>query len=118
MIKLKELLNEVESVNEKSSDPFLDYGRGKGTKPSAKRVDRVAKYGNYKFEFDDRKFIVSLLYKGKQIAYGFPDWITGGYIMNHLSWGAAEKKFESLEDIIKYFKLKKITTDGLEAFDD
>jgi hypothetical protein len=111
--------NEGQSVNEKSSDPFLDFGRGKGTKPSAtKRVDRVAKYGNYKFEFDDRKFIVTLLYKEKQIAYGFPDWITGGYIMNHLSWGASEKKFQSLEDIIKYFKLKKITTDGLEAFNE
>jgi hypothetical protein len=111
-------MNEGPSVNEKSSDPFLDYGRSKSTKGSKTRVDRVAKYGNYKFEFDDKSFIVKLFYKGKRIAYGFPDWSTGGYIMNHLSWGAAEKKFESLEDIIKYFKSKKITTDGLEAFNE
>jgi len=100
------------SVNEKSDDVFADYISSKGkTKGRSSRVDRVAKYGNYKFEFDDRDSTVRLLYNGKLISYGYPDWSTGGFIMIHSSWKNNDKPFNSLEDIIKYFKSKRITSD-------
>ena len=101
------------SVNEKSDDVFADYISSKGkTKGRSSRVDRVAKYGNYKFEFDDRDGTVRLLYNGKLISYGYPDWSTGGFIMIHSSWKNNDKPFNSLEDIIKYFKSKRITTEA------
>jgi len=88
------------SVNEKSDDVFADYISSKGkTKGRSSRVDRVAKYGNYKFEFDDRDGTVRLLYNGKLISYGYPDWSTGGFIMIHSSWKNNDKPFNSLEDI-------------------
>jgi len=40
------------------------------------------------------------------------DWSTGGFIMIHSSWKNNDKPFNSLEDIIKYFKSKRITTEA------
>jgi len=100
------------SVTEKSDDVFADYSSSKGkTKGRSFSVNRAMKDGKYSFESDDNDGSVRLLYNGKLISYGFNDWSTGGFIMIHASWKNNDKPFNSLEDIIKYFKSKKITSD-------
>ena len=106
--KLKSTIKE--SVNEKNDDVFSDYSSSK-SRGSASSVDRTQKYGKYSFEFDDRSGSIRLSYNGNRIAHGFPDWSTGGVIMIHSSWKNHDKPFKSFEDVIKYFKSKKITTE-------
>ncbi len=101
------------SVTEKSDDVFADYSSSKGkTKGRSFSVNRAMKDGKYSFESDDNDGTVRLLYNGKLISYGYPDWSTGGFIMIHSSWKNNDKPFNSLEDIIKYFKSKRITTEA------
>ena len=100
------------SVNEKSDDVFSDYSSSKGkTKGRSFSVDRAVKDGKYSFESDDRDGTVRLSYNGNPISYGFNDWSTGGVIMIHSSWKNKEKPFLFPEDVIKYFKSKRITTE-------
>ena len=100
------------SVTEKSDDVFSDYSSSKGkTKGRSFSVDRVVKDGKYSFESDDNDGTVRLSYNGNPISYGSNDWSTGGVIMIHSSWKNKDKPFLFPEDVIKYFKSKRITTE-------
>jgi hypothetical protein len=109
-----ELDKRNESVNEKSDDVFADYSSSKGkTKGRSFSVDRVVKDGKYSFESDDSDGTVRLSYNGNPISYGSNDWSTGGVIMIHSSWKNKDKPFLFPEDVIKYFKSKRITTESI-----
>ena len=120
MIKLKDILTELKSsVNEKSDDVFADYSSSKGkTKGRSFSVDRVVKDGKYRFESDDNDGTVRLSYNGNPISYGSNDWSTGGIIMIHSSWKNKDKPFLFPEDVIKYFKSKRITTEAVNEAKD
>ena len=107
------------NINEKSDDVFADYSSSKGkTKGRSFSVDRVVKDGKYRFESDDNDGTVRLSYNGNPISYGSNDWSTGGIIMIHSSWKNKDKPFLFPEDVIKYFKSKRITTEAVNEAKD
>lgn len=106
-----------EFVNEKKGDDadISDF-LGKGRQPT-RDYKLIAKDGKYTLEYDERSGSIRLLYNGKQISDGWYNYTTGvGIDMEHPSWRVKnnyEKNFNTKEDIFKYFKSNKITTENV-----
>ena len=108
MIKLKNILNEAKSEN--NDKDFIDFLSSRKSYSRSSNWKVIKKDGKYSFEGDDRSGQVRLTYNGKEIARGANDWSTGGYEIEHSSWNNKEKQFQFADDVLKYFKSKKITS--------
>ena len=104
--------NLIQPVKEKTGDDFTDFlsSRGSHSRPDNWKV--VEKDSEYSLESDDRSGRVRVMYGENPIAFGYNDWSTGGYQIEHSSWKNEEKHFQFAKDIIDHFKSNKITTEA------
>ena len=104
--------NLIQPVKEKTGDDFTDFLSSRGTDSRPDNWKVVEKDSEYSLESDDRSGRVRVMYGENPIAFGYNDWSTGGYQIEHSSWKNEEKHFQFAKDIIDHFKSNKITTEA------